>query len=150
MLSTLRAGLGTVGCVVISLLLVAAVAVAAVFIFGGANRLTAPFRGETEKIERTEGDGAFRISSYEEFFELCAAVQVAEGRADSLEAELKTKPPADRVTQINTSLTAVRANRTEMISQYNAKAAQEHRAAFLSADLPARLAPHAGETPCAA
>ncbi|GAA3742463.1 hypothetical protein HDA32_003281 [Spinactinospora alkalitolerans] len=130
--------------------MIVALLVAAAFAFGGVQRITASFRGETEAIERTEASGDFRIATYEDFFGLCEAVQNAEAQIDSLEQELDTDPPQSRVTQINASLTAIRANRIESINEYNSKAGQEHRQAFQDADLPERLDPDTEETTCVA
>lgn len=146
----LKEGSRTTGYTIVGILILAVIAVIAIFAFGGVARLTAPFRGETEKIERTEGSGAFRQATYEEFYDLCAAVQDAEGRISNLEKELDGDPGEHRVTQINSSLTAVRNSRIESINAYNSKASQEHRNSFRDADLPARLDRTTEETQCAA
>ncbi|MFF9312181.1 hypothetical protein ACF1BS_14845 [Streptomyces sp. NPDC014748] len=122
----------------------------AIFAFGGVSQLTAPFRGETDKRNRTVGSGAFRISAYEEFYDLCSSVQTAEQQLKALQEELDGKPSPDRAERIRTSITAVRASRAESINTYNSKAGQEHRRAFQDADLPARLDLNAQETQCAA
>lgn len=135
---------------ILTVVTIAVLTVAFTFLFGGAARVTAPFRGETSKIEKTEGDGAFRIATYEEFYDLCASVQSDEDSIKALKDELDGKPSESRKTQINTSLTALRSSRAESIRDYNSKAAQEHREAFHSADLPARLYTDSKETQCAA
>ncbi|MEI5520724.1 hypothetical protein WB388_08925 [Streptomyces brasiliscabiei] len=122
----------------------------AIFAFGGVSWLTAPFRGEVDKKNRTEGSGAFRIATYEEFFDLCAAVQTAEQQQTALQQELDDKPSPERAEKIRTSITAVKAARAESISTYNSKATQEHRTAFQDADLPYKLDPNTQETQCAA
>lgn len=125
------------------------VALAVLYVTGGLKRMTASFRGETEKIERTEGDGRFRQATYEEFFDLCAAVQDAEARITALEAELEGGPSAFREEQIKTSITAVLSSRAESVNEYNSKAGQEHRSAFRDNDLPHRLDLDNKETQCA-
>ncbi|WP_254390827.1 hypothetical protein [Streptomyces sp. AC550_RSS872] len=115
---------------------------------GGVSRLTAPFRGEVDKRDRTEGSGSFRIATYEEFFGLCSTVQSKEGAMKALEEENKTASEPRRA-QISTSLTALKASRIEAVNEYNAKAAQEHRAAFKDKDLPPRLAVDDMNTTCA-
>ncbi|MFJ1653459.1 hypothetical protein ACIOC2_19130 [Streptomyces sp. NPDC088337] len=125
-------------------------ALVAVFAFGGVSQLTAGFRGETDKKNRTVGSGAFRLSAYEEFFDLCASVQTSEQQLKALNEELDDKPGPDRAERIRTSITAVKASRAESINTYNSKAGQEHRQAFLDADLPYRLDVNAQETKCAA
>lgn len=115
---------------------------------GGISWLTAPFRGEVDKRDRTEGSGAFRIATYEEFFGLCSTVQSKEGVIRTLEEEEKAAS-ASRRAQISTSLTALKASRIEAVNEYNAKAAQEHRSAFKDKDLPPRLDVNDLNTTCA-
>jgi hypothetical protein len=122
---------------------------AIIYISGGMQRLTAPFRGETEKIERTEGDGAFRQSAYEDFFGLCAAVQTMETRINALEDELAGGVDDSREARIRTSLSGLAGTRAEKVNEYNSLAAQEHRSAFKDADLPPRLYVNEMETTCA-
>lgn len=117
-------------------------------VVGGVSWLTAPFRGEVDKRDRTEGSGAFRIATYEEFFGLCSTVQSKEGTIKTLEEENKTASESRRA-QINTSLTALKSSRIEAVNEYNAKAAQEHRSAFKDEDLPPRLDVNDMNTTCA-
>lgn len=131
------------------ILLLAGITVGCIYLFGGIQRSTANYRGETSKIEKTKANANFRISTYEEFFDLCSSVQTTEAQMDSLNQELKTQPPADRVERINESLTALRNSRAASINTYNSKATQEHREAFHDAKLPARLDISAKETTCA-
>jgi hypothetical protein len=118
-----------------------------VFAFGGAGWITAPFRGEVDERERTVGSGAFRLTTYEEFFDLCEAVQNAEGTIQVLQQERGAASDA-RKTQIDQSITALRATRIESVNDYNTKAAQEHRAPFLDKGLPHRLDAAAEKTTC--
>lgn len=118
-----------------------------VFAFGGAQWITAPFRGEADKREDTVGSGEFRRTTYEEFFDLCEAVQNAEGTIQALQEERKAASET-RTAQIDQSVTALRATRIESVNAYNAKAAQEHRAPFRDKDLPYRLDAGAERTTC--
>ena len=118
-----------------------------VFAFGGAGWITAPFRGEADERENTVASGEFRQTTYEEFFDLCAAVQNAEGTIQALREERKAASEI-RTTQIDQSITALRAARIESVNAYNAKAAQEHRAPFRDKDLPYRLDAAAERTTC--
>ncbi|MQY10054.1 hypothetical protein SRB5_01580 [Streptomyces sp. RB5] len=118
-----------------------------VFAFGGAAWITAPFRGETEERENTVGSGAFRQSTYEEFFDLCEAVQNAEGTIRVLQDERKSATETRR-SQIDQSITALKATRIESVNEYNAKAAQEHRKPFQDKHLPYRLDAGADKTTC--
>ena len=117
------------------------------FAFGGAGWITAPFRGEVEERERTVASGAFRLTTYEEFFDLCEAVQNAEGTIQVLQQERGSASEARR-DRIDESITALRATRIESVNEYNTKAAQEHRAPFRDKDLPYRLDAAAEKTTC--
>ncbi|MFI6694709.1 hypothetical protein ACIBLA_23680 [Streptomyces sp. NPDC050433] len=118
------------------------------FVFGGAGWITAPFRGEAQERENTVGSAAFRQSTYQEFFDLCEAAQNAEGAIQALKEERGSASEVRR-TQIDQSVTALKASRIESINDYNSKAAQEHRAPFRDRDLPYRLDADAGKTTCA-
>lgn len=118
------------------------------FVFGGGGWLTAPFRGEAQERENTVGSGAFRQSTYQEFFDLCEAVQNAEGSIEVLHEEREGASQARR-TQIDQSVTALKASRIESVNDYNSKAAQEHRAPFRDKDLPYRLDAKDTTTTCA-
>jgi hypothetical protein len=118
-----------------------------VFAFGGAEWITAPFRGEADKRENTVGSGEFRQTTYEEFFDLCEAAQNAEGTIQALREEREVASET-RTTQIDQSITALKATRIESVNTYNSKAAQEHRAPFRDKDLPYRLDAGAERTTC--
>jgi Na+-transporting methylmalonyl-CoA/oxaloacetate decarboxylase gamma subunit len=120
-----------------------------IFAFGGLKWITASFRGEVDARERTEASGAFRLATYEEFFNLCADVQTKEASISNLKEELETSEDAQRQQVINTSVTALRNSRAESINKYNSLAAQEHRQAFRDNDLPARLNINEEITECA-
>nr|WSY49170.1 hypothetical protein OG999_02735 [Streptomyces sp. NBC_00886] len=125
----------------------ALVYVIGVFAFGAAGWITAPFRGEADKRENTVGSGEFRQTTYEEFFDLCESVQNAEGTIQALQEERKVASET-RTAQIDQSITALKATRIESVNDYNAKAAQEHRAPFRDKDLPYRLDVTAKRTTC--
>ncbi|MCX4799693.1 hypothetical protein OG497_38200 [Streptomyces sp. NBC_01242] len=111
---------------------------------------TADVRGKADKREQTIANGAFRIATYEEFFDLCASVQSAEQKVKVLEEELAAKPSEDRAERIRTSIAALKATRADSIATYNSKASQEHRTAFQDAALPYHLDNTTQETQCAA
>ncbi len=125
----------------------AVVYVIGVFVFGGAGWVTAPFRGEVQERERSVGSGAFRLTTYEEFFDLCVAVQNTEGTIKALQQERASASPT-RKAHIDQSITALRATRIESVNDYNAKAVQEHRAPFRDKSLPYRLNAAAEKTTC--
>ncbi|MFJ4201775.1 hypothetical protein ACIP2Y_19370 [Streptomyces sviceus] len=132
---------------VIGVIGLAVLYVIGVFAFGGAEWITAPFRGEADKRENTVGSGEFRQTTYEEFFDLCEAVQNAEGTIQALQEEREVAS-GSRTTQIDQSITALKATRIESVNAYNSKAAQEHRAPFRDKDLPYRLDATAERTKC--
>lgn len=132
---------------VVGLIGLAVLYVIGAFAFGGAGWITAPFRGEAEKRENTVGSGEFRQTTYEQFFDLCEAVQNAEGTIQALQEERKGASET-RKTQIDQSITALKATRIESVNEYNSKARQEHRAPFRDKDLPYRLDAGAGRTTC--
>ncbi|MFJ4848732.1 MULTISPECIES: hypothetical protein [unclassified Streptomyces] len=117
------------------------------FAFGGAGWMTAPFRGKAEERNNTVGSGVFIQTTYEEFFDLCEAVQNAEGTIQVLQEERKSASPT-RATQIDQSITALKTTRIESVNDYNSKAAQEHRAPFRDKNLPYRLDVAAKHTTC--
>ncbi|MFJ4902823.1 hypothetical protein [Streptomyces sp. NPDC088727] len=116
----------------------------------GFRWFTADIRGEADKREQTIANGAFRIATYEEFFDLCASVQSTEQKIKTLEGELDAKPSEDRAERLRTSISALKNIRADSIATYNSKAAQEHRTAFQDAALPYRLDNTTQETQCAA
>ncbi|MGI5199065.1 hypothetical protein ACQEVY_36445 [Streptomyces sp. CA-288835] len=118
------------------------------FVFGGAGWITAPFRGKAQERENTVGSGEFRQGTYEEFFDLCEAAQNAEASIQALKQERESASDV-RKSQIDQSITALKVTRIESINDYNAKAAQEHRAPFRDEDLPYRLEADADSTTCA-
>lgn len=130
---------GVIGLAVLSLV--------GILAFGGVGWITAPFRGKAEQRGNTVGSGVFRQSTYEQFFDLCEAVQNAEGTIQVLQEERKSAS-GTRTTQIDQSITALKASRIESVNAYNAKAAQEHRAPFRDKDLPFRLDVTAERTTC--
>jgi hypothetical protein len=112
--------------------------------------VTADLRGATEAREQTVGSGDFRLAAYEHFFGLCTSVQAQEGRTDALELELEGPVTPARESQVRASLTAVRAQRSELIAEYNQDAlAQYTRGQFRDEDLPYQLDNDNEETLCA-
>lgn len=116
---------------------------------GGLQRLTADFRGETSQIEQTEANADYRISAYDRFYDKCASVQTIEGKISNLEEELEATEDKQRISTLNTSITASKNKREEMINSYNADASKEDtRAKFKASDLPYELDANEEETVC--
>ncbi|WAZ26270.1 hypothetical protein STRCI_007828 [Streptomyces cinnabarinus] len=122
--------------------------VVGVFAFGGAGWFIAPFHDGEDEPEDTVESVEFHRTTYEEFADLCEAAQNAEGTIEALQEERKAAT-AVRATQIDQSITALKATRIESVNAYNSKAAQEHRAPFRDKNLPYRLDATAEHTTCA-
>lgn len=105
----------------------------------GIRWITAGPKGKLQAREQIQS-GNSRISAYNHFFDLCAAVQSDEAAIGSLKEELGTGPTASRRTQIQASLTALRSGRAEKINQYNADARKDYTIGqFRSSGLPYTL-----------
>lgn len=100
---------------------------------------TADVRGRVNAQE-TIKSGSNRIAQYNQFFNLCAAVQAAEGQLDGLEVELAATSLEKDRQRILSNITGVSANRLRIISQYNANATKSYTAGqFRDSDLPYSL-----------
>jgi hypothetical protein len=114
------------------------------------NKHTADFRGSAAVTEQVRGNGNYRIAAYDSFFNQCSAIQGKEATIAALKTELATNPPADRVAQINATITAVTASRGQAIAAYNADAAKsDTQGHFLASNLPFHIDPAQEATTCA-
>lgn len=112
-----------------------AIIVGIIYLSGGISYLTAPFRGEVAEREITEADGNYRISAYEEFYDLNAQVEALNTQICTMK-ENKSLP----VDQRETNVLALTNTRTDLVNEYNADARKtETRAKFLASDLPYEL-----------
>jgi hypothetical protein len=139
--------------VIIAVALVAALTVAALWVFGIGwfQRSTADHRGETAALEEILADPDRRITAYEHFYDLCASIQGHEATIRALEQELDTDPSDSRREQIHGAITANRAQRETKIHRYNSDAAKDYTVGqFRDAGLPDRLDIDAEETTCVA
>jgi biopolymer transport protein ExbB/TolQ len=134
----------------LALIAVAALTFVSIYAFGTVQNTTANYRGKTGVRERTVANADFRLTTYNEFFDLCASVQSSEAAIKNAQDELATHPSQDRAERLHEAITAQRNTRAESIATYNSKASQEYRQAFLDAALPAHLDVTAQETQCAA
>lgn len=131
-----------VGVAAAALAVVVVIGLMWVFGWGFMAQTTAPWRGETDKKERVEGSGSYRIAAYDHFFDLCSSVQTKEASIENLRAELKADPPPSeqRKTVIQASLSALMNSRAEAINEYNADARKEYtKGQFRDSDLPFQL-----------
>lgn len=134
--------------------LVALLVLMTAFTFGIGQwiRETAGFTGKTAQIRQTKGSGSFRIASYDHFFDLCASVQDQEVTIVSQQSELSDPATtSDRKAQIRANLSALRANRGELINHYNADARKTATSGqFRASDLPFQIDPTQEHTSCTA
>ena len=124
-----------VGVTVGSLVLVSGVGVFAAYYDNWFSSATAEPRGQRVVRENTQANGAFRQAVYEDFFALCTSAKTAQDQIEVLNEEKKTAD-ADRVGNLNTSISALNMSLNEAVNEYNSKANQFHKAAFLDAKLP--------------
>lgn len=133
------------------LIAVAAIFLVAVYGFGFLQRETADFRGETGQIEQTKANSNYRISAYDQFYDKCASVQSIESKINNMEEELEGTEETQRKTVLNTSITASKNKRAELITSYNADARKEAtRGQFKASDLPYELNENEEATTCEA
>lgn len=118
----------------------------------GFQWISAPFRGALDARETIQADGDFRIAAYNTFFNRCANIQTHEARIESLETELNDEqnpPTSARVSQIQSSLSAIRSQRAEDINLYNSEASRDWTVGqFRDEGLPHELDIDAEETDC--
>lgn len=122
-----------------------------VSVYGGGflQRMTADFRGETSQIEQTQADADYRIGAYDQFYDKCSGVQSLESKIANLTEELEATDEDKRKSVLNTSITASKNKRAEMINDYNADARKEAtRGQFRASDLPYELNEEEEETTC--
>lgn len=123
----------------------------AVYGFGFLQRGTADFRGETGQIEQTKANSSYRIASYDNFYDSCASVQSLESKIINMKEELEETEGKQRETVLNTSITASKNKRAELIASYNADARKEAtQGQFRASDLPYELDENEEETTCEA
>ena len=117
---------------------------------GTLQKWTADFRGGVKAKEQTTGNGAFRVNTYNHFFNLCASVQSTEDAIKNAKDEMADKETtADRKAKLRQNITALNNSRAEDIRTYNADSANEYKDAFRSNDLPVTLNVAAERTECA-
>lgn len=121
--------------IITALLLVTGLGIFAVNYDNWFSKQTAEPRGERAVRENTQANGAFRQAAYEEFFSLCSSAQSTQEQIATLEDEKKTAD-ADRVSNINVSVSALKMKLSEVVNDYNTKANEYTRAQFLDRNLP--------------
>ncbi|MAX33709.1 MAG: hypothetical protein CME72_11675 [Halomonadaceae bacterium] len=109
---------------------------------------TAETRGIVNAEEQIESAGS-RITNYEHFYDLCAAVQ---GHEDALAAQRHALANAegDEAERIRANVAGLEAQRNRAIRRYNADARKAYtRARFLGEDLPREISTQEDRTQCA-
>jgi hypothetical protein len=120
-----------------------------IFGFGWLSNSTANFRGEVSKRNMVEANGAYRIAAYDHFFDLCQQVQATEASISNTEDVLKTTTDAQLKTQYTANLLALRNNRADLITQYNADSDKSYtEGQFKSSNLPYELNVNKENTVC--
>lgn len=133
------------------LVAIAAIFLVAVYGFGFLQRGTADFRGETGQVEQTKANSNYRIAAYDQFYDKCASVQSMESKINNMEEELEGTEETQRKTVLNTSITASKNKRADLITSYNADARKEAtRGQFKASDLPYELSENEEATTCEA
>lgn len=137
---------GVFGIVVASLVAIGLI-VAAVW---AITYYTADTRGKISANERIKADPNFRIAAYDQFFNLCSAIQGDEGRIASQQELLDSATTDEERRQVRTTIAAIKGSRLAKINRYNADAARNYTVGqFRDSDLPYRLNPNDKETTCA-
>lgn len=110
------------------------------YAIGGASQITAPFRGKTAEKNLTEADGAFRVTSYGRYFDLCASVQAKEGKIRNINKQLDRDGLSEvRRQQLEDAVLANENQRTELIAQYNGLTSNKFNSAYKDKGLPYNL-----------
>lgn len=112
--------------------------------------LLAEVRGVVTAEEQIQSAGS-RITRYEHFFDLCAAVQGNEAAIDTLEISLEAASSDRERERLTAAVNGVRAQRVRNIQQYNADARKDYTSGqFRASSLPYQLDPAQEVTSCVA
>lgn len=135
--------LKTAGLVVVALFVLALLSLA-----GLAWRYyTAEVRGKVDAQVQIESAPS-RITRYEHYFDLCAAVQGYEGALTAQRA-LLSSADGKEAERVRANIAGIAAQRARAIAQYNADASKSYTSArFLGASLPRSLDVNAEFTTC--
>lgn len=131
---------GILGALITTLTIVVLFSVS-VYGLGSIQRFTADFRGETGQIEKTKANSSYRIAAYEKFYNKCASIESLESKINNMQDELETaEGDTQRKTILNSSITASKNKRAELIASYNADARKEAtQGQFRDSNLPFKL-----------
>lgn len=137
----MRDAMKNTGAMLLGLALLAALS----FLLWGWLYSTAGVRGAVQAELKIES-GDNRISSYEHFYDLCAAVQ---GYEQALIAQRAALAAGSDTNRTNANIAGITAQRARAIAQYNADANKSYtKARFLGDTLPRRLDVNLETTQC--
>ncbi len=114
---------------VIGVLVFIGISVGLMFLTGIISMGTADFRGEVEKREQVEADGAYRVAEHDKFYRMCSDIQT---KQDNIET-LKAAGEEDAATANELML-------DKLVNKYNADAANSYtKGQFRADELPYRI-----------
>lgn len=139
-----KAVFGGIGVFIIGILVILFLSAVGIYVFGGFQRETAEFRGETGAIEK-KFSSTNRIAAQERFEDLFAEIKSTDSRIE-IAAEALAADPDDVVTQQN--YVGLRNHCLEVVGDYNAEARKYTAESFRAADLPEEIDQSDAATDC--
>lgn len=110
-----------------------AVVLASIYISTEISMSTAERRGEADKMERVEANGARRIANYEFFHNTCQDIQAKNEQIADTKDMLSGEEEQRTVFALNQT-------KTDMVGDYNSKASQDYTSGqFRDSDLPYQI-----------
>jgi hypothetical protein len=136
----LRSDRGEVGVGAAVLLGIAAI-VAIVLLVYGIRWITAEPSGKLQQRESTVGNGDYRISAYDKFFDDCSGAKTTQQNLkDAKEAADAHDVDATRQAQLDANVTALKQTLYTLVNQYNADAMKaDTRGHFKASNLPYQI-----------
>lgn len=129
--------------------LLVAVVWSGIYVVGSMQRSTADYRGGTQKKERVEADGDYRIAQYDHFYELCSSIQAKNEQIENTKGQLKYTDDPDDEDKLNASVLALENSKEELVQEYNADAASNGtKGKYRASDLPYQIDPDDEEVQC--
>ncbi len=111
-------------------------------------KTTAEIKGVSE-AERQIESASNRIVSYNQFFDLCAAIQEREASLIAQESILDSAESSSERQRVRANIAGITASRQGLIAKYNANANKEYtNARFLGESLPRKIDPKQENTVC--
>lgn len=115
---------------------------AIMFLSGSLSMLTAPFRGEVDKVEQIEGDGGYRIDSNDKFYDLCGDISAKQDEIELLQSSADSAATEEERQRLQGAVTANQIVLAQMVEDYNADARNTYtKGQFRNSDLPYQIDP---------